>query len=126
MHPWQVLTVSVLYYAYAIYSLHVYVTVHAKRYHKSAKKNSADFVVLFPFLPSYKIWVQGTYNGIDYYVYPRIPGNEERQPVVHSIRSRDRARARDRDMDRLGLGLGLGSGLPLLFFHFRVCVSGNA
>ena len=35
--------------------------------------------------------VQGTYNGIDYYVYPRIPGNEERQPVVHSIRGRDRA-----------------------------------
>ena len=80
--------------------------------------------------------VQGTYNGIDYYVYLRIPGNEERQPVVHSIRGRDRARAkardsdRDRDMDRLwlglGLGLGLGSGLPLLFSHFRVCVSGNA
>ena len=54
--------------------------------------------------------LQGTYNGIDYYVYPRIPGNEERQPVVHSIRGRARA------MDRLGLGLGLGlgSGLPLL------------
>ena len=74
------------------------------------------------------------HNGIDYYVYPRIPGNEERQPVVHSIRGRDRARARararardrDRDMDRLGLGLGLGSGLPLLFSHFRECVSGNA
>ena len=61
---------------------------------------------------------------------PRIPGNEERQPVVHSIRGRDRARARarDRDMDRLGLGLGLGlgSGLPVLFSHFRVCISGNA
>ena len=67
-------------------------------------------------------------HGHIYYVYPRIPGNEERQPVVHSIRGRDRARARARDMARLGLGLGLGlgSGLPLLFSHFRVCVSGNA
>ena len=59
---------------------------------------------------------------------PRIPGNEERQPVVHSIRGRDRARARDRDRLGLGLGIGLGLGsrLPLLFSHFRVCVSGNA
>ena len=77
--------------------------------------------------------VQGTYIGIVYPRIPgnilaRIPGNEERQQVVHSIRGRDRARARARDMDRLGLGLGLGlgSGLPLLFSHFRVCVSGNA
>ena len=75
--------------------------------------------------------VQGTYNGIDYYVYPRIPGNEERQPVVHSIRGRDRAR--DRDMDRLGVGLGLGLGLgsglytSTLFsfpgMRFRKCVN---
>ena len=76
-------------------------------------------------LVAYLVPVQGR---IDYYVYPGIPGNEERQPVVHSIRGRDRARARardrdrDRDMDRLGLG----SGLPLLFSHFRECVSGNA
>ena len=38
--------------------IYLYVTVHAKRSHKSANifpEISADFALLFPFLPSYKI-----------------------------------------------------------------------
>ena len=40
-----------------VYNVTIYVTVHAKRYHKSAIvfEITADFALLFPFLPSYKI-----------------------------------------------------------------------
>ena len=52
------------------------------------------------------VWSHCRYKARNYSIpgniLARIPGNEERQPVVHSIRGRDR------DRDRLGLGLVIG------------------